>query len=203
MFIFNTELLMIGIGNWFHLLVVIVTSVIGMLVFAAATQGFFLTKNRFYETLALLLITFTLFRPGYFWDKVYPPYLDKPGIELVQIVETMDAGSMLRLKIKGETMKGKEYSKSLMLPVGSAETGTDRLGEIGFEVRAEEGKVFVDNVMFGSKAEKMGIDFDQEILLVKMPSKRPSKQILFFPALGLLALIYWLQKRRRDTLAAT
>ncbi len=203
MFIFNTELLMIGIGSWFHLLVVIVTSVIAMLVFAAATQGFFLTKSRFYETIALLLVTFTLFRPGYFWDKVYPPFLDKPGIELVQIVETMDAGSMLRLKIKGETMNGKEYTKSLMLPVGSAKTGADRLGEIGFEIRAEEGKVFVDNVVFASKAEKMGIDFDQEILMVKLPSNRPSKQLLFFPALGLLALIYWLQKRRRDTLAAT
>ena len=200
MFIFNTELLMIGIGSWYHLVIVVVTAVIAMLAFAAATQGFFLTKSRFYETIALLLVTFTLFRPGYFWDKVYPPFLDKPGIELVQIVETMDAGSMLRLKIKGENMKGKEYTKSLMLPVGSAKTGADRLGEIGFEVRAEEGKVFVDNVIFASKAEKMGIDFDQEILMVKLPSKRPSKQLLFFPALGLLALIYWLQKRRRDTL---
>jgi len=202
MFIFNTELLMIGIGSWFHLVVVIVTSVIGMLVFAAATQGFFLTKSKFYETLALLLVTFILFRPGYFWDKFYPPFEDKPGIELVQIIETIEPGSMLRLKIKGETMRGKEFTKSLMLPVGNAKTGAERLGEIGFEIRKEEGRVLVDNIVFGSKAEKMGMDFDQEILLVKMPSQRPSKQIMFFPALALFALIYWLQKRRRDSLAA-
>ncbi len=198
MFIFNTELLMIGIGSWYHLVLVIVTAVIAMLVFAAATQGFFLVKSRFYETLALLLVTFILFRPGYFWDKFYPPFVEKPGIELVQIVETMDPGSQLRLRIKGETMKGKEFTKSMMLKVGSAQTGAQRLEEIGFELREEEGKVLVDNVVFGSKAEKMGVDFDQEILMVKMDSKRPPKQLMFFPGLGLLGLIYWLQKRRRD-----
>ncbi|MCP3944163.1 MAG: TRAP transporter permease [Desulfobacteraceae bacterium] len=200
MFIFNTELLMIGIGSWFHLVLVIVTAVIAMLVFAAATQGFFLTKNRYYETIGLLLITFLLFRPGYFWDKIFPPFVEKPGIQLVEIVEKMESGSMVRLKIKGETINGKEYTKSMMLPVGKSLSGIDRLAEVGLEIRIEAGKVFVDNVMFGSKAEKMGVDFDQEIQLVKMPSKRPPKQLMFFPAAGLLVLIYLVQRRRRDRL---
>ncbi|MCK4768431.1 MAG: TRAP transporter permease, partial [Desulfobacula sp.] len=201
MFIFNTELLMIGIGTWFHLVTVVVSAVIAMLVFAAATQGFFLTKSRFYETIALLLVTFTLFRPGFFWDKVYPPFEEKPGTQLVQIVENLEPGSMLRLKIKGENMKGKEYTKALMFTVGNAQNGVDRLNEIGFETRTEEGKVLVDNVVFSSNAEKMGIDFDQEILMVKIPSKRPSKQLMFIPALGLLALVFFVQRRRRDKLA--
>ncbi|MBT6339993.1 MAG: TRAP transporter permease, partial [Desulfobacula sp.] len=203
MFIFNTELLMIGIGTWFHLVTVVITAVIAMLVFAAATQGFFLTKSRFYETIVLLLVTFTLFRPGFFWDKVYPPFEEKPGTQLVQIVENLEPGSMLRLKIKGENMKGKEFTKAMMLSVGNAKSGIERLSEIGFEVRTEDEKVLVDNVMFGSNAEKMGVDFDQEVILVQMPSKRPPKQLLYFPALGLLALIYVLQKRRRDGFAAT
>ena len=203
MFIFNTELLMIGIGTWFHLVTVVVSAVIAMLVFAAATQGFFLTKSRFYETIALLLVTFTLFRPGFFWDKVYPPFEEKPGTQLVQIVENLEPGSMLRLKIKGENMKGKEYTKALMFTVGNAQNGVDRLNEIGFETRTEEGKVLVDNVVFSSNAEKMGIDFDQEILMVKIPSKRPSKQLMFIPALGLLALVFFVQRRRRDKLAPT
>ncbi|RLC16466.1 MAG: C4-dicarboxylate ABC transporter [Deltaproteobacteria bacterium] len=198
MFIFNTELLMIGVDSWFHLVVVVVTAVIGMLVFAAATQGFFLTKSRFYETIALLLVTFVLFRPGFIWDKIYPPFEEKPGTQLVQIVETMEPGSMLRLKIKGETMMGKEYTKSMMLPVGSATSGVERLNEIGFEIRTEDEKILIDNVMFGSNAEKMGIDFDQEILMLKIPSERLPKQLMYFPALALLALIYFVQRKRRD-----
>jgi TRAP-type uncharacterized transport system fused permease subunit len=55
MFIFNTQLLMIGLTNWFHLVMVIVAAVAAMLAFAAGTQGFFLTKSRIWETAALLL----------------------------------------------------------------------------------------------------------------------------------------------------
>jgi len=203
LFIFNTELLMIGVGTWYHLVIVVVTSVIAMLVFAAATQGFFLTKSKFYETIGLLLVAFILFRPGYFWDKVFPPFEDKPGIQLVQIVEGMEPGTMLRLKIKGENMKGKEFTKSMMLPVGNANSGVQRLEDIGMELRTDQGKVIVDNVVFGSNAEKMGIDFDQEILSLKIPTKRLPKQLMLFPGLGLLAIIYMVQKKRRDRLGET
>ncbi len=203
MFIFNNELLMIGIQSWLHLTIVVISAIMAMLVFAAATQGFFQTKNRIWETIALLLITFVLLRPGYFWDKFFPPYIDKPGVQLVQIVEELEPGSMLRLNVKGENMKGKEFTKSLMFPVGNAQSGVERLNEIGFETRIEDDKILVDNVVFSSNAEKMGIDFDQEILLIKIPSDRPSKQFMFIPALGLLGLVYFIQRKRRDKLAPT
>ena len=45
-FIFNTQLLMIGIESWIQGILVVVTSLIAMLVFAAATQGFFISKSR-------------------------------------------------------------------------------------------------------------------------------------------------------------
>lgn len=200
LFIFNTELLMIGVGTWYHLVIVVFAAVTAMLIFAAATQGYWLTKSKFYETLALLLIAFTLFRPGFFWDKIYAPYDESPGTELVQIIESMEPGKMIRLKIKGERMNGDEIQRSMMLKVGNAPTGVERLNDIGFELRSEDGKVLVDNVVFGSNAEKMGIDFDQEILQVKLPTDRPPKQIMFFPALGLLALIFVLQRKRQKRL---
>ena len=45
LFIFNTELLMIGITSWYHFVVTVGAAVVAMLVFAAATQGFFLVKE--------------------------------------------------------------------------------------------------------------------------------------------------------------
>ncbi|MCU0942544.1 MAG: TRAP transporter permease, partial [Hydrogenophaga sp.] len=66
LFIFNTQLLLIGLTGPFHLVMTIFIAVVAMLVFAAATQGYFLTRTRWYETVALLLVCFTLFRPG-FW----------------------------------------------------------------------------------------------------------------------------------------
>jgi TRAP transporter 4TM/12TM fusion protein len=196
-FIFNTELLMIGIQNWVHLTIVIASAVAAMLIFGAATQGYWLTKSRFYETLALLLVTFTLLRPGFFWDKVYEPYHEEPGSYLLEAMEKQDENTMIHLVVKGETMDGDEYTKAMMLPVGKEGAPEDRLREVGFEVMEEDGKMIVNNMMFGSNAERMGIDFDQEIVSVMMEADRPPKQLMFFPALALLGLIYFLQKRRQ------
>ncbi len=196
-FIFNTELLMIGIRDWVHLTIVIASAVAAMLVFGAATQGYWITKSRFYESLALLLVTFTLLRPGFFWDKMYEPYNERPGVELLQAMEKQDENTMIHLVIKGETLDGEAYTKSLMLPVGQEGAPEDRLREVGFEVIEDDGKMIVNNIMFGSNAERMGIDFDQEVLTVMMEADRPPKQLMFIPALVLLGLIYFLQKRRQ------
>ncbi len=78
-FIFNTELLLVDVGGVGHFLVVVVCSIIAMGCFVAATQNWLLTRNRWYETVALLLICFTLFRPGYWLDKLQAPFRLAPG----------------------------------------------------------------------------------------------------------------------------
>jgi hypothetical protein len=196
LFIFNTELLMIGIGSWYHFLIVVVGAIIAMLMFAAGTRGFWITKSRLWETVALLLVTFTLLRPGFWWDMVYPEFTQAPATGIEQIVDKMEPGSHLLMWVKGEKLDGSEYKKVLMLPVGDEETGAEKLAKMGFETRVEDDKVFVDMVTFASLAEKSGIDFDQEILSVEMPNDRPPKQLMFIPAFALLALIYRLQRGR-------
>jgi TRAP transporter 4TM/12TM fusion protein len=45
MFIFNTQLLLIGIDNIFQLILTIITATVASMMFAAATQGYFITKS--------------------------------------------------------------------------------------------------------------------------------------------------------------
>ncbi len=144
----------------------------------------------------LLLVAFTLFRPGFFWDKVYPELTERPASELTQIVGQMNPGEQLRIELKGEKMNGTEFKMTVMLPVGEEPTGEERLEAIGVETREEDGRMFVDNVVFSSPAEKAGIDFDQEILNIQLLNDRPPKQLMFIPALLLLALVWYLQKKR-------
>jgi TRAP transporter 4TM/12TM fusion protein len=200
MFIFNTQLLMIGVDNWFQLVVVIVAAVAAMLAFAAGTQGFFLIKCRIWETAALLLVAFILFRPGFVWDKIFPPLVQEPAAKLEQVVETMESGAQLRVMLKGEKMDGSEFTKTVMLPVGDEKTGAERLAAIGLETRNEEGKILIDNVVFSSAAEKAGIDFDQEILNIQMPAKRLPKQLMFIPAMVLYAFVWFVQRGRKQKL---
>jgi TRAP-type uncharacterized transport system fused permease subunit len=82
-FIFNTQLLMIGIDSAISFISVVVSSVIAILLFASATQGYWLVKNRLWETLLMLIVAFMFFRPGYFWDKVDPPFENMPGKGLI------------------------------------------------------------------------------------------------------------------------
>ncbi len=62
-FIFNTDLLLIGISSVYRVVWIFFTSLIAMFAFSSGTQNFTVMKNRWYETVLLLLITFSLFRP--------------------------------------------------------------------------------------------------------------------------------------------
>ena len=59
-FLFNHELLLIGIESIWQALVVIITSLIGILVFTAAPQRWFIHKLRWYEVIAFLIISLSL-----------------------------------------------------------------------------------------------------------------------------------------------
>ncbi len=197
MFIFNTELLLIGVDSWWHLLMTIVSAVIAMLVFAAGTQGYFLVKNRIWETIILILIAFTLFRPGFWMDMITQPYQNLPATDIEQIAEAQASGTDLRIQVEGETLDGDMVNKIVLLPLGDAGSGFDRLAFGGIEVREEDGKVFVDNIIFDSAAQKAGIDFDWQILGIQQESDRLAKQVMYIPALVVLAGIFLLQRSRR------
>ena len=50
---------------------------------------------------------------------------------------------------------------------------------------------------FAQQAEKAGIDFDWEILSLQIPVDQPPKQWMYLPALMLLGMVVFMQRRRR------
>jgi hypothetical protein len=200
LFIFNTDLLLINV-DVFHGFAVFIIATVAMLLFAAATQGWFLTRNRLWEGVALLLIAFTLFRPGYFMDMLFPPYVEQAPTELSQAAMGTPAGEDLRIRIAGLDQYGDPIEFVVLLPMGNEATGEERLEAAGLALRTDGDKVIVDNVTFGSPAQSAGMDWDQEILRVLRPEAVPSKYWMILPALGLLALIVMLQRRRADRVA--
>ncbi|MEM7546750.1 MAG: TRAP transporter permease [Pseudomonadota bacterium] len=197
LFIFNTELLLIDVTLIQGIFVFIVATT-AMLLFAAATQGWFLTRNRFYETAALLLIAFTLFRPGYWMDMVSPPYAQVTPASIEQAALDTEIGDELRLEVSGLNAVGDPVTFTALLPVMEGETGADRLLAAGLEYIIADEKVTIDNVTFDSAAQKAGFDWDQEIITVQAPVAQPSKYLIFIPALVLLGIVVLLQRRRED-----
>ena len=203
MFIFNTQLLLFDINSVFELLMTITSAVAAMLVFSAATQGFWFVKNRWYETLVLLLCTFALFRPGYFWDKVYDPYDNVPGNQIAQVVDNLEAGDKLTLQASGMTIDGDEVSKLVALDISEDITqAPDRLFALGMTLQNEpDGRVTLGMPGFGSPAAQAGLDWGWEIQHIQMEAERPAKQWVYIPTVMVLLALAWLQRRRREEVA--
>ncbi|MBU4509276.1 MAG: DUF3394 domain-containing protein, partial [Gammaproteobacteria bacterium] len=198
LFIFNTQLLLIGLTGPLHLILTVVSATVAMLVFAAATQGFFLVKSRWYETLALLLITFTLFRPGYWWDMLYPPFDEVPAAQMTSLIEQAPAGSGKRVWIEGMNMNGDDIRKGVLLPLGEPGTARERMASAGLTVMAQGDELLIAAVKFGSPAEKLGMEQGFRIVSAEVPAERPAKEWLFLPSLALLLLVMGLQRARRS-----
>ncbi len=81
MFIFNNELLLIGVDGVGQFILVALTGLAAMFMFAAATQGWFMTRNRWWETVLLLLASFSMFRPDLWRDQLFPLYQSQPAKE--------------------------------------------------------------------------------------------------------------------------
>ncbi len=200
LFIFNTELLLIDVTPLKAVFVFIV-AVVAMLLFAAATQSWLLTRSRMWENAALLLIAFTLFNPGFWLNQISDPFDRVEPARIIDMATEAPDGATLRVRLRGEDFRtGKEVETTVALPLGSRADGDGaaRLEKnAGIAFRTEDGgSVYVDNVIFGQFAQDKGIDFDWELVVIERPADRMPKEVFYIPALLLLGLILWLQRGR-------
>lgn len=196
LFIFNTDLLLMNV-SFAQGVAVFAIATVAMLLFAAATQGYFLVRSRWYESLLLLLAAFTLFRPGFWMDLAHDPYREHAPAELVQVLGEVEENSQLRVRILGEDAVGDPREFTVLLPVPAGQSGEQRLEALGLSLYEEEGRVLIDSVAFGSPIAELGLDFDQQILRVLAPTERLAKEWMWIPGFMVFALVVLLQRRRQ------
>src|SRR3546814_16806210 len=88
-----------------------------MRIFPASPQGHFLARSRIHETVALVLIAFTLFRPGFWMDLIGPPYQWQEPTTLVEVLGAAEVGEELRVRIDGLNDFGDPISFTALVPV--------------------------------------------------------------------------------------
>ncbi len=196
LFIFNTDILLIDV-TWAQGVFVFIIATLAMLIFTAGSQGFFIARSRLWESAALILIAFTLFRPGFWMDMISPPYNETEPAQLVEAVGAAEPGSQIRTLVEGIDDVGDPVTLTMMIEVGDEPTGAERLEAFGLEILETDGKIIVDNAAFDSKAQQAGFDFDQVIARVLVPANQLPKELLYIPALLLFGFIYWLQSGRK------
>ena len=201
LFIFNTDLLLINV-DFLHGLFIFVVATVAMLLFAAATQGWFIVKCKAWEVVALLLLAFTFFRPGFWMDMIVPPWIETKPAEIAKALEATPEGEFVRFQISGKDAVGNPREWVVRLKVGGQPTGEEKLKALGIKLRQDGGKTIIDDVGFDSPAKKVGLDWDQEITQVLQPSDQPSKYWMYIPALIVLGGVVFLQRARRPKEAA-
>jgi len=202
-FIFNTQLLMIDVQSWFELAVVIITAALAMGCFVAGTQGWLLTRSRWYESAVLLLVCFALFRPGFFMDQFIDPFVTRPAAEVVKLANDVPPGATVRFRVKSQTRAGDEVDKVVRLTLRDGATGTERLQAAGLTVMTLGDRTQISAVRFGSQATKYGLASGDEITAVLVTAERPNRYWFAVPALVLLAGVVLLQRRRQKLQPAT
>ena len=195
-FIFNSELLLIGIESIWHGLIVIITSLIAILVFTAATQGWFINKMKWYEVIAFILIAMSLFRPDYVLDKFYPKYeytqLQISNLQFINLEPDRD----VHIRVTRRTEYGDRYKLFVIKKDSFNENYS--LEDYGITLVDKEGRMTIDTLKWNGLAKKSGVEISDVISEFKIENlEQPNKAIIYPFALLLLFGFGYLNYKRK------
>ena len=194
-FLFNHELLLIGVENFWHAILIIVTSLIGILIFTAATQGWFINKLKWYETIIFLVISISFLAPEFVLNKFYPKY---NYFDINQIQNSkLDSDKEVRIKVT----RLSEYGERYKLFVIKKNTFKENFSfqEYGVNLIEQDNKILVDTIKWNGLAKKSGIEMGDIITEFKIENlNRPDKKIIYLIALFLILVFGFLNKRRTN-----
>ena len=197
-FLFNHELLLIGIESIWHGLVVIITSLIGILVFTAATQRWFFNKLRWYEVIVFLIISLSLLAPEFVLNKFYPKY-EQQQLSVDKIQSLYFAPDKeVHIKITRRTDYGERY-KLFVINKGSFDDNFN-LKIYGIQLVEDKNNLIVKSLDQNSLAKKSGIQNRDIISNFKTENlERPNKGIVYpFALLFLFGFGYLNYKRKEN-----
>jgi TRAP transporter 4TM/12TM fusion protein len=194
-FLFNHELLLIGIENIWHALVVIITSLAGILVFTSATQGWFINKLKWYEIIVFLIISISLLSPEFILNKFYPKYNYQDINNINSVI--LDPKKEVRFKVTRPSLYGDRY-KLFVIDKNTFEEEYN-LEDYGINLVKEKNKITVDNLKWNGQAKKSGFEMGDYISELKIEnSNRPSKVVVYPIAILFLLIFGYLNYRRKE-----
>jgi TRAP transporter 4TM/12TM fusion protein len=193
-FLFNHELLLIGIENIWHALVVIITSLVGILVFTSATQGWFINKLKWYEIIIFLIISISLLSPEFVLNKFYPKYNYQDINNINSVI--LDPKKEVRFKVTRPSLYGDRY-KLFVIDKNTFEEEYN-LEDYGINLVEQNNKIIVDNLKWNGQAKKSGFEMGDYISEFKIEnSNRPSKLFVYPIAILFLSIFGYLNYRRK------
>lgn len=200
-FIFNTELLLIGVDSVWHALMVFVAALVAIFAFGSVTQGWYIVKVRIYESILLVVAIVALFRPGLIMDQFYPEFRSVGLDKFVAGEQIAPPGYTVRFHVVRSTDYGERWK---LFRIGTPELqAADNLERYGLKLeRLEGGRYQVTELAANGLAEQAGIEpedyvSDVDVQQVGLPAKH-WVYILGFVLIGVVTasqLTRWRRER--------
>jgi len=187
-FLFNHELLLIGVDSIWQALIVIITSLIGILVFTAATQRWFINRLRWYEIIIFLIISISFLAPEFVLNKFYPKFnVQKLSATSINSL-SLDPSKEVHIKVTRVTEYGDRY-KLFVIDDKKFEDQYN-LEKYGLNVIEQNDQVIIDRLNWKGEAKKSGIQKGDIISNLKIENPDRPNKIIVYPFAFILLLVF-------------
>ena len=198
-FIFNPELLLIGIESVWHGLLIFAVTMLALLSFSSLTQGWTLVSNRIHEGVMLAVVVMMLFRPGIFMNLVYPDFATLDLEKFVAGEVSAKQAYTVRFHMVRTTDYGDRFKLYRLATPDIPAAGPGDYYGVTFKATGD-GRYEVDELAFKGLAEQAGVEVGDTLTEVDVEQLgQPSKMWVYpigLALLGLVILSQWPRWRR-------
>ncbi len=202
-FIFNPELLLIGVESWWHGIMIFVVSLVALLCFCSVTQNWLLVRLRWFESVLLVVALVSLFQPDFVLNQIWPEYREAPLASFAEGSEVAPPGRTIRLHVLRDTDYG-DRLKLLVARPENAETvwTVEDFGLVLEPALERDGAYEVVDLAFNGLGENMGLTWGDYITDIDVSEPgRPAKALVYpfgLLAVGLVLLTQFARRRRLE-----
>ena len=196
-FIFNPELLLVGVDSIWHGLVIFAVTLLAMFSFSSLTQQWIIVKTTIFESILLAAIVVCLFRPDFVMNQFFPKFVPFDPAKFITGEVSGTPDYSVRFHLTRSTDYGDRFRLYRVFTPNLIDTNPE--ARYGLTMApAGEGRFEVTNLMPQGLAEQAGIEIGD--YLTEFDEERvgqPPKEWIYPVGLALIGIVLGLQMIRR------
>jgi TRAP transporter 4TM/12TM fusion protein len=199
-FIFNPELLLVGVNNFWKGLMIFVMTLLALFSFSSLTQRWIIIKTTIVENILLAAVVVCLFRPDFVMDQFFSKFVTFDTAKFASGEASATPGYSVRFHLTRSTDYGDRFKLYRVYTPELTDTGPE--ARYGIKLApVDDGRYEVTDLIPMGPADQVGIkigDFVTEVDEEKVG--QPPKELIYPVGLVLIGIVLGLQLMRRRRL---